>query len=119
MFQAPPPLCPGESAVFVCQNDDSTGYYRTVWEVDEEGAPYGGCPLLHPLWPDTTYQCGSFFGKATAIFPSNCFVSDFTVTITHALNGTSVICHFVDGINNQVRGRALLQVIGTIYYAKF
>ena len=100
--------------MFICRTDDSDEYHRTVWEVNEEGAPYGGCALLHYRWPNTTTQCGSFYGKSLAESPSKCFVSQFSVTATLGLNGTSVICHYVDGLNNQVRGTALLQVTGII-----
>ena len=116
VFQAPPPQCSGETAVFTCKSHDSSSNHRTVWLVSEASAPYGGCRLLHYLWPQTTTQCGSFHVQAITESPDNCFVSEISVTATEALNDTAVTCYYVDGSPNEIRGSGILQVIGTDYF---
>ena len=112
VFQAPPAHCPGERAVFTCKVDDSSTDHHTVWEVSEAIAPYGGCPLLHDLWPHMTIECGSFHGRATEESPSQCFISEFSATAATSLNGTSVTCFYVRNGYIETRGSGVLQVIG-------
>ena len=100
--------------MFTCKSHDSSSNHRTVWLVSEASAPYGGCRLLHPLWPQATTQCGSFHGQAITEYPDNCFVSEMSVAVTDVLNGTTITCYYVDGGPNEIRGSGVLQVIGII-----
>ena len=113
VFKAPPPVCPGEMATFVCKSQDDTEIRTTVWDVSEPLAPYGGCPLLHYLWPETSVICGSFTGHSTDESPNACFHSELRVTATLALNGSNVTCYFAaDEGQVYTRGTGNLQVIG-------
>ena len=114
VFTAPPPVCPGQTAVFTCKSHDDQGYGRTTWVVGDSSAPVYGCPLNHYQWTSATTQCGSFYGRAIQESPANCFVSELRATATPALNNTSVECLFVPGIGNVPRGSGTLQVIGTV-----
>lgn len=104
--------------MFTCKSHDPSElpYHRTVWEVNESIAPYGGCPLHHQSWPDVTAECGSFHARATEESPVDCFVSELSVTVTLGLNGTLVTCYYVDDgpSTNRIRGSGILQVIGNI-----
>ena len=104
------------SCTFTCKVHDSSAYHHTVWEVSEAMAPYGGCPLLHELWPNMTTECGSFHGQATEESPSQCFVSEFSATATKNLNSTSVTCFYVVNGHVETKGSGLLEVIGTYMY---
>ena len=115
VFRAPPPICPGEEAVFLCTSQDDTDLHSTVWRVSDPMAPYGGCPLLHDLWPETSVFCGSFTGYSTKETPSNCFHSELRVNATPALNGTSVVCYFADGGPVYIQGTGNLDIIGIMF----
>lgn len=115
VFQTPPPHCPGERAIFTCKVHDSSTHHRTVWEVSEAIAPYGGCPLLHELWPHMTTECGSFHGEATEESPSQCFVSQFSATATKNLNGASVTCFYVANGYVETKGSGVLEVISKYF----
>ena len=115
MFTAPPPTCPGQTALFSCKTHDDTRIHRSVWVVSEATAPYGGCPLVHYAWPDDSVGCGSFTGHSAGEIPGNCFHTELSVTATLALNATSVACYFADGGPPDLIGSTTLLVIGNIH----